>query len=157
MASYSAYIKTADQRAAVDALREMLPPGALVRTRLISEARSGMSRTIEALATVDGREVSLDNLIAETGAFKIAKNGHIRMDGCGMDMGFALVYSLSSMLYNDGGICTGSSGYTPTGRKSKAPRCGSNDHTNGDRVYRKGKRHADGGYTLHQSWTRDSF
>ena len=75
------------------------------------------------------------------------------MGGCGMDMGFALVYNLSSALYPNGFPCTGSTGYTKTYRKAKQPRCTSNHHSNGDSVYQKGKLHeGGGGYALNQTW-----
>lgn len=151
--TYPSYVKTPDQREAVDRLRELLPPGTTVRTILRHTSRSGMSRRISAV-WIDGEVVyDLDRLIHNTGLFRESRD-HLGLvvGGAGMDMGFHLVYSLSRMLYPDGVPCTGSSGYTPTGKPSKLPRCHSNDHFNGDRVYRKGKTHRDGGYALSQSW-----
>ncbi len=99
------------------------------------------------------------------------KREAIRVGGAGMDMGFHIVYSLSSALFRDGFGCIGE-------------RCRSNDHTNGDRDYTphcpfcatrdagepvnygngttgpslharpegRAHWHSDGGYALHQKW-----
>ena len=58
----------------------------------------------------------------------------VKMGGCGMDMGFALVYNLSSVLFRDNFICTGE-------------KCPSNDHNNGEKD-RTPHKHSDGGYAL---------
>jgi hypothetical protein len=92
----------------------------------------------------------------------------VRVGGAGMDMGFHLVYSLSSRLYPDGFECVGEE-------------CPSNDHGNGEprpheyapgdtnpaddpgcAVYHCGRsryqhptlpaHHRDGGYALRQRW-----
>ena len=77
----------------------------------------------------------------------------LRVSGCGMDMGFHVVYSLSRVLYPDGFECIGEG-------------CPSNDHSNGDRDYTPhlngGKAphepgyvahwHSNGGYALRQRW-----
>src|SRR3990167_5500047 len=62
----------------------------------------------------------------------------VRVGGCGMDMGFHLVYNLSRVLFPDGFDCIG----------KDFP---ANDHSNGDRDY-KPHTHKDGGYALKQRW-----
>jgi hypothetical protein len=63
---------------------------------------SGMSRDISVKTVIDGEIRDITYTVAEALGEKIKdKNGQrvIRVSGCGMDMGFHLVYSLSSALY----------------------------------------------------------
>jgi hypothetical protein len=151
--TYPSYIKTADQRDAVDTLRQLLSAGDTVYTTVRHVSRSGMQRRISAyvmakdsLGQVFPR--SLDRLIARTGLFREHPSGGLKVNGCGMDMTFHLVYSVSSMIFNDGAPCTGHP-HTEKARNNRlVKRCPSNDHANGDREYRRGKMHSDGGYAL---------
>lgn len=162
---------TADEIEMQDRLRAILVPGSVVRTILRYRSNSGMSRAISAVVhTADGVQ-DLDWMIARCGFdFRFDnKHGGIKMGGCGMDMGFALVYSLSRSLYPNGYKCSGHDG---SGRK---PSCRSNDHMNYrpwlvqgdyDRVnggwigrvenpkknYSRGRKHNDGGYALSHAW-----
>lgn len=70
--------------------------------------------------------------------------GGIVIGGCGMDMGFALVYALSRSLFRDGFKCIGDE--TRNHRS-----CPSNDHSNG-MPYARGRKHSDPGYALRQVW-----
>jgi len=72
------------------------------------------------------------------------KHGGITVGGCGMDMGFHVVYSLSSYLYRDGFECIGDS-------EGWGKKCPSNDHCNDDRNYTP-HHHQSGGYALRQRW-----
>lgn len=130
-------------------LRELLSPGDVVYTKVLHVSRTGMTRVIGAYVVRDGEilDVSRDASLAMGAQFDRDHWG-VKMGGAGMDMTFALVYSLSRSLWPHGVPCTGSTGCTKTGRKAKHPRCHSNDHGNGDRVYRRGKIHSDGGYAL---------
>ena len=56
-----------------------------------------------------------------------------------MEMGFSLVYTLSSTLYPEGFKCIGYG------------RCPSNDHRNGDRDYSP-HQHDSGGYAINHEW-----
>ena len=142
-----------EQTEALDTLREMLTPGTTVYTNVDHVSKSGMSRRISAYIVEDGSIRDITWLISRAGIGKLHREGGIVMGGCGMDMGFALVYNLGSALYPNGFPCTGSTGYTKTYRKAKNPRCMSNHHSNGDSVYRKGKMHkGGGGYALNQTW-----
>lgn len=141
-----------DKTEALDTLREMLTPGTTVYTNVVYVSRSGMSRRISAYIVEHGEINDITWLISRAGIGKLHREGGIVMGGCGMDMGFALVYNLGAALYPNGFPCTGSTGYTKTYREAKHPRCMSNHHSNGDRVYRKGKRHTGGGYALNQTW-----
>lgn len=87
----------------IERLRETLQPGDTVRTILRHVSQSGMTRAIS-LVVVDGGEVrGLDFLAAEVLDFKIdQRRGGLRIGGCGMDMGFQLVYLLGRVLWPDG-------------------------------------------------------
>jgi hypothetical protein len=73
-------------------------------------------------------------------------NGGVKVSGCGMDMGFSLVYNLSHVLYPDGFTCTGEGSPDVWGSH-----CPSNDHSNGDRDYTPHD-HRDGGYAIRHRW-----
>jgi hypothetical protein len=165
-------------------LLNILKPGDTVWTGLKHVSRSGMSRriTVHHIARADNiQNITLH--VARAGGFALAKNSYdheIVMGGVGMDMGFALVYSLSSSLFPDGFKCTGKPGCCP-----------SNDHTNDyerlsreyaetaegqalavndsqegreayysarsdwmdtQKLYTKRRKHSDGGYALKQRW-----
>ncbi len=84
-------------------LREQLPPGSTVYTILRRVSSSGMCRHIS-VAIADAGEVrditwQVARAMGET--FQ-RDTGGIKVGGCGMDMGFHLVYSLSRTLYPEG-------------------------------------------------------
>lgn len=135
------------QEWARDELRDDLKPGTTVYTILEHVGRSGMSRRIGVRVFVDNEPRYLDGLVAIALGEPVPRDGGIRMDGCGMDMGFELVYRLSHALYPEGFDCIGREGY-PEKRDALCP---SNDHSNGDRDYEP-HRHNDGGYALRHRW-----
>lgn len=126
---------------AIAHLRELLPPGTTVYTSLRHVSRSGMSRRIDLYVIRDNSPVWLSGWYKTATDTKRGKYDEVTVSGCGMDMGYHLVYNLSRTLYPDGYECIGD-GATP---------CPSNDHSNGDRDYTP-HHHADGGYALRQRW-----
>jgi hypothetical protein len=73
-----------------------------VYTVLRHVSQSGMSRDISLLIVEDGRLRNITYLAGKALGDKMKdRNGQwvIRVNGCGMDMGFHLVYSLSSVTY----------------------------------------------------------
>lgn len=78
-------------------------PGAKVYTILRHVSASGMSRDIS-LVIGDGNDIADITYYAAQalGDKLIESKGHraIRQNGCGMDMGFDLVYNLSSVLFS---------------------------------------------------------
>jgi hypothetical protein len=136
----------AEVEQARDTLRAMLKPGDTVYTILRHVSRSGMMRHI---AVVVKREDGIQDtsfLVATALQQPIDRdNGGVKCGGCGMDMGFGLVYNLSRTLFPDGFGCVGE-------------HCPSNDHSNGDREYTLHENngvthwHSDGGYALKQRW-----
>lgn len=134
-----------EQQEARATLRELLPPGSTVYTVLRHVSRSGMQRTIGcAVRTEDGiREVSY--LVAKACGYRMDRDRMgVKIGGCGMDMGFAVVYDLSYALNPKGYGCIGE-------------KCLSNDHSNWDHNYEPHAEglhhwHPDGGYALRHEW-----
>ena len=103
-----------EQTDAIAKLREWFPPRRWIpeggrpriATIVVNVAASGMSRSIKALAVVpgdDGRITDISYWVARALDRKIdSKRGGVICRGCGMDMTFELVYSLSKTLYSDG-------------------------------------------------------
>lgn len=119
----------AEQARHVAMLRDMLPPGATVYTRIEHVSRSGMSRDVRVYAVRDGGIESITGLVAS--ALDMPRRDArgdwvLRVGGCGFDAGFSVVYDLASTLYPNGFGCIGRVGDTW---------CPSNDHANGDRDY----------------------
>jgi hypothetical protein len=134
-----------DQDAAVARLRENLSPGDTVYTILRNVSSSGMSRRLDVYTIEpDGDRIRfywLTKWVADACEFGWNKDrDQLVVGGCGMDMGFHVIYTLSSILWPDGFPCAGEK------------RCESNDHFNGMRKYGEGIHHRDGGYALKQRW-----
>lgn len=136
----------AEREEAIAQLRAMFPIGSSVPTVLRHVSSSGMTRAISVLDPASLRDVSY--LVAKATGDRLhpTKPG-VRVGGCGMDMGFALVYGLSRTLYRDGFPCIGLS-------DQPRVRCGSNDHANEWKApdFTPGRLHSDPGYALSQRW-----
>lgn len=93
---------------------------------------SGMSRRISFFMIKNNKPFHLDYLISQVTNYKRDRDhSGLRVGGCGMDMGFAVVYDFSHCIF-------------PTGFKYRK----SEHHRNGD----ISKRDKDGGYALEQRW-----
>lgn len=122
--------KEAYREQAREKLRKWLPPGATAFTILRHVSGSGMSRRISVLVPLDGGILDVSGYVATVLDYRRHdRDGGVIVGGCGMDMGFHLVYCLSRSLYPDGFKVEG------TGR---------NGDTSG--------RDTDGGYALKQRW-----
>lgn len=135
----------AEQAEAIERLRAELKPGDTLRTILRHVSASGMSRSISVVKVSDGETWDLSYLVAHALGRRIdQRHDGVICGGCGMDMGFEVVYALSRALFPDGFDCI-----DPTGRN-----CGGSEHVN----CRTGKpwpqphRHLEGGYALPQRW-----
>lgn len=155
-AEWNGIMSTKEQREqqeqSIEFLHEYLSPGQDVYTSVKHVSRSGMSRVIS-VHIVDSQGEILDisfHVARAIGASFDRDRWGVKMGGTGMDMAFAVVYELGRALYPTGVPCTGSTGRTAGGNRTRNPRCLSNDHVNGDRVYRKGKTHRDGGYAFNK-------
>ena len=106
--------------------RRDMPPGATVYTILRNVSASGMTRAID-VYTIEPEDDRTGRIVKRWHSYRVAailgypmsdRWDAVSVGGAGMDMGFHLIYSLSSRLYPDGFDCTGE-------------HCPSNDHTNG--------------------------
>lgn len=94
---------TTEQQEYRDALKAMLPKGSTVYTLVRSVASSGMSRRISVFTILDGTLSNLDWYIERAGiAKRRAHKEGLYIQGCGMDMSFALTYDLAMTLHGDG-------------------------------------------------------
>lgn len=126
---------------AVNKLKEWIKPGAVVYTNLRGVSRSGMLRKITVHLPLDGGIADVTWLVARAIGYTLdGKTGGLKVGGCGMDMGFHVVYSLAYALFREGFYCVGPENGCPA-----------NDHNNGDKVERGGK-HSDPGYALRHEW-----
>lgn len=96
--------RTADPEA-LDYLRDILRPGQTVYCILRHVSRSGMQRVISLHVLFPNDPVIRD--ISTTaarvlGLLNDSQRGGIKIGGCGMDMGFHLVYELGAALWPDG-------------------------------------------------------
>ena len=124
-------------------LRELIKAGDRVYTILNHVSSSGMSRRITVvIPTNNSAGLGIRNIswyVAKVLGYKLYKNSHeIVVGGCGMDMGYHIVYSLSRALFREDFACIGAG-------------CPSNDHVNG-REIKEGEQHSDAGYALNHSW-----
>lgn len=97
-------------------LRDILKPGDKVYTLLRSVSASGMTRRISVLAAVMEEQTGADGKCRRVPtirdlSFMVAtalgysqhdETGAVVVGGCGMDMGFHVVYSLGSRLWPEG-------------------------------------------------------
>jgi hypothetical protein len=139
----------AERHKAADQLRDGygLEPGSVVLTLLRHVSRSGMTRDISVyLPDPDGGiPANVSGLVARATGNRFGPDRDaVRIGGAGMDMGFALVYDLSRVMFRDGFHCTGTMD------------CPANDHVNDRDWTGKGhttdRVHSDPGYALVQRW-----
>lgn len=147
-----------EREKAINMLREFVKPGMTVYTTLRHRASSGMFRVIDLHVIIDNepRWIGYTAATVMGDRYDDRRQG-IKASGCGMDMGFHLVYNLSRTLFQGRFGCIGEG-------------CPSNDHSNGDRDYTPddagdirwtegspykaphAHRHSDGGYALRHRW-----
>jgi len=130
-----------EREEAIKTLREWIKPGDTLHTTVTHVARSGMQRCIKVFRTYveDGaahiHEVSY--LAARAMGYHVhERHGGLIVGGCGMDMGFHIVYSLGQTLFPEG-----MTGWVSSIRESQAKR--ENPNATGE---------TSGGYCLKHSW-----
>ncbi len=83
-------------------LTHYLKEGDKVYTILRNVSSSGMTRNISLVVAKEGEIIDVTYYVAHALGEKVSESkGHrtIKVSGCGMDMGFYLVYNLSSVLF----------------------------------------------------------
>lgn len=92
--------KETEKAEALDELRKQLKPGDTVFSVLRHVSRSGMSRRISFCVIRKGQPYWLDYNIGRALEYSRPSNGDgLRVDGCGMDMGFSVVHNLGYALW----------------------------------------------------------
>lgn len=134
--------KELEQKEAKEHLRSLIKAGDVVYTILRHVSYSGMSRNIDVVTIKDGKPLFISWYVAKLLDYKQAKDGSLKVDGCGMDMGFHLVHLLGSALWlGEEWECTGKN-------------CPYNEHNNDSKKYprKAGLKHKGNGYTLNHQW-----
>ena len=96
-------IKEFEKNDAIERLRRMMDElqHKEIYTVMKHCSSSGSTRHISSYVVKDNRIFCIDYLVKRILNLELAKKGGIIVSGCGMDMGFHLVYSLSSIIYRD--------------------------------------------------------
>jgi hypothetical protein len=87
-------------------LTHYLKEGDTVYTVLRSVSSSGMSRTLSLKVARDGKILDLTyyaSILLDWPLVEVNGSRALRVGGCGMDMGFHTVYTLSSILFREEG------------------------------------------------------
>jgi hypothetical protein len=87
---------------AMEMLNKFLKPGSKVYTVVRSVAKSGMSRTIDLYTIHEGEMMYLSGYAATVLDYRRTDQGALKVSGCGMDMCFHIVYSLSRKMFPNG-------------------------------------------------------
>jgi len=131
--------KQIERKEAIEKLHRLIDPGDVIYTNMLHVSKSGMYRVMDVFIIKDNIPLRLTWSVADAIQERYdRKHEGIGVSGCGMDMGFHVVYNLSRVLYPQGFDCIGE-------------KCRSNDHSNGDRD-RSFHLHKDGGYALIHKW-----
>jgi len=103
-----------DQGYAVERLTDYyLKPNDRVYTLVRHVSASGMSRDISLFVAINGEVMDITYYAAHALGWRLVeRNGYraLRVSGCGMDMGFHTVYTLSRVLFRD--AVEGDAGYS---------------------------------------------
>jgi hypothetical protein len=88
---------------AIEKLREAIEPNDTLYTQLEHVTKSGMTRFIKVRQIKDDYPYDFTYLVAKALDWKYSDKYYaIKVGGCGMDMGFDLIYNLSYVLHGDG-------------------------------------------------------
>jgi|TARA_A100000172_G_scaffold67001_1_gene46695 hypothetical protein len=90
-----------NKKEAIDTLKKYIKRGDTIYTTVTHVTRTGMTRDIKVRQIKRNRPLNWTYHVANALEYKQKNNG-VRIGGCGMDMGFALVYNLATVLYKDG-------------------------------------------------------
>lgn len=104
--------KDVERQEAIEQLRGMIKPGDTVYTILRHVSRSGMTRGIDVYTLEDNKPVWITAYVGKAidqpqPMDYWRKSMGLKIGGCGMDMGFHVVNSLSYALYGKGYQCLG--------------------------------------------------
>lgn len=142
--------KAADLARAEEWLAD-IKPGDTIRTAMTHVSSSGMTRHIRVFRGgqdgIDIQDISWPVAKLLDYPVNVGRHEGVKIGGAGMDMGFAIVYSLSRHLFPDGFRCIALDSTDPD-EGYRSYRCPSNDHSNRE----ENEWHRDGGYALIHRW-----
>ena len=139
-------MKESERNKLVTELKEILKPGDTVYTKLNHVSKSGMMRVIEVMVIRNDQPRYLTYMVADLLGYKMHKKYEgLKVGGCGMDMGFSVVYGLSAQLYRE-------SGYGCIEDPKNKTRCPSNYHVNSRDWTVTGEPIHHDGYALRHRW-----
>lgn len=146
-----------DRETAINTLIGMLKAGDTVYTVLRHCSSSGMSRRISPVIILNGKPEDISYTVAKLGIWKRRyPNEGLVVSGCGMDMGFHVVYEMSRVLFPDGFGVVGEASLYPKGvrpaTKEQADSLRSKGVTFHGRNGDGSGWDTDGGYALKQRW-----
>ena len=87
---------------AIEYLKQHIKQGDTLYTKIEKVSSSGMSRQIKVLDIKGGIPSYWSYYVSKVLGYTLKDNGALFVKGCGMDMGFHVVYELSKTLFNDG-------------------------------------------------------
>lgn len=126
-----------DKKEALKRLREKMPPGTTVWTKLLHVSKSGMTRWLDVYIIVNNEPLRYTWSVADAVDMSYSvKHEGVKVDGCGMDIGFHLVNCLSYALH----------GYETKGKRAKAA------ERDGLPFTATNKRAFRAGYSLNHRW-----
>jgi len=91
-----------NKQIAIDHLKQHIKEGDTLFTNVTHISRSGMSRNMNVYSLRKDNCSKWNYYISRALDYTLKEDNTISIKGCGMDMGFHLVYCLSKVLYNDG-------------------------------------------------------
>jgi len=95
--------KEQEKQEALKRLQEVFKKGDTLYTQLEHVSKSGMMRHIKVRQLKNDRPLDWTYLVSKALEWNMSdKTYAIKVSGCGMDMGFHLIYTLSRRLFNDG-------------------------------------------------------
>lgn len=91
-----------EREEALERLRKWIKPGDTLYTVLRHVSPSGMSRRIDVYLIEDNEPRFLSGNISKVLGYRLHDKGGLVVNGCGMDMGFEVVYNLGRTLFPEG-------------------------------------------------------
>jgi hypothetical protein len=92
-----------ERQESLDYLREILKPGQEIYTQCQHVSKSGMTRWLDLYVMRDNRPHRITWDVCAAADFVFCdRRGQLKIEGCGMDMGFQAVYCLGHAIWPDG-------------------------------------------------------
>ena len=93
--------KETEKREAIEYLKKSINKGDTLFTIVTHVSKSGMSRNIKILDIKEGNPSYWNYYISKILGYTLKDDGTLKVQGCGMDMGFHVVNQLSKVLFDD--------------------------------------------------------